>query len=60
MSSLGSHAEEHSSANDREGYVVAFRGKLSAESPSSAGMMKSDGNPSPEVLQRVLDGLREL
>ncbi len=60
MSPLGPHIEEHSSANQRHGYVVAFRGELSAESSGSAGTMKNDGKPSPELLQRVLNGLREL
>ncbi len=60
MSPIGSHAEEHSSANERHGYVAVFRGELSAEAPDSARAFKRNVEPSPELLQRVLDGLREL
>lgn len=61
MNPLGSHPEEHSSTTERHGYVAAFRGELSAgPATASAGTVKSSGERSLDLLQCVLDGLREL
>lgn len=60
MTPLISRAQEHSSASREHGYLPAFRGELSVETPVSSVALRSNGDPSPALLQRVLDGLREL